>query len=547
MVLATLVWEVDMAKSPRSSTSSPTPLVSRIPLNHPALTFLDWVWSGVSWIWGAFLLGSLVAGPLFNLFTHGDLGLGDWRQWKVVTLATTFPVWSAVVLASVILITLVSYVAHRLRLSAQQALPRVHPAVSALVSMLALSAIVAAAIAVPSPKLVSSVCALSSPTSDASQPPHPYTAQELQMAYHFTNLHTGNVMGKGQTVAIVTSFYTPSLQTDLDNFSTTLGLPMTHIDIVAPLGLKAIDRSDPDAQAWIGTDVETAEIVHTVAPDAHIVIASSPVAETEGVTGLPDFLTLERYLVEHQIASVVVQPWGVSEYTLLDVAGTQEVQQWDAFFQDATVQQGITFIAGSGKTGGTDFRTVNSPDTLDRPTTEFPASDPWVLGVGGTSLHRSSQNGESQEVVWNRSGGGYSQLFAEPAYQQYLPPQVQTQLAHRRGVPDVAAATADPETGLRVYASGEWRNSEGTGASAAIWGGAIALANQQAGRSLGFVNPALYRLADSDAASQDFLDITHGTNCFHGIGYRATPGWDPASGLGTPIADNLLFKLGLPQ
>jgi subtilase family serine protease len=536
-----------MDEVPNNPAPSRHRVTSRLSPNHPILTFLDWLWSGIRWVWGALLLGGFVAGPLFSLLTNGTLGLGDWRTWKVVALATNYPTWSLIVFASVVFITAVSYLAHRLRLSAGRPLVQVHPAISVLVSVLALAAIVTSAIVVPAPSPVSSVCSTPAHRSGTALPAHSYTPQELQIAYNVAALYSGNTTGKGQTVAIVTSFYLASLQADFDRFSQEYHLPMAHIDVLAPLGLKAADPSDPTSQSWLGLDVETAELVHTVAPDAHIVVVSSPVAETEGTVGLPEFLTLERYVVEHHIASVIVQPWGASEYSLFDAAGAQETQRWDAFFQSATMNDNITFIAGSGGTGGADYASATSPRTLDRPVVEFPASDPWVLAVGGTSLSQSDANGKNQEVAWNRSGGGYSANFPEPVYQQYLPPQVQSQLAHRRGIPDVAATGADPNTGVRIYVGGKWTNSAGTGASAAIWGGAIALANQLAGHPLGFINPTLYKSGNSDAAASDFRDITDGNNCFNGIGYSARSGWDPVTGLGTPIADNLLVDLAFPQ
>jgi subtilase family serine protease len=521
-------------------------VTSRLSPNHPILTFLDWLWSGIRWVWGAILLAGLVTGPLSSLLTHGNLGLGDLRTWKVVALATNYPTWSLIVFASVVFITAVSYLAHRIRLSARRPLVQVHPAINVLVSALAVAAIVTSALVLPAPSPVSSGCSTAAQPSGTALPAHSYTPQELQMAYHFASLFAGNTTGKGQTVAIVTSFYMPSLQADFDRFSQEYQLPMAHIDILAPLGLKAADPSDPTS-SWGGLDVETAELVHAVAPDAHIVVVSSPVDETEGTAGLPEFLTLERYIVEHHVASVIVQPWDASEYTLLDAAGVQEMQQWDAFFQSATLNDNITFIAGSGSKGGTNNVNATTPRTLDRPVIGFPASDPWVLAVGGTSLSQADEKGNTQEVTWNRSGGGYSANFPEPIYQQYLPPQVQSQLAHRRGIPDVAATGADPNTGVRIYVGGKWTTSAGTGASAAIWGGAIALANQVAGHPLGFINPTLYKLGTSDAASNDFRDITEGTNCFNGIGYPAGSGWDPVTGLGTPIADNLLVDLAFPQ
>src|SRR5260370_15713192 len=152
----------------------------------------------------------------------------------------------------------------------------------------------------------------------------------------------------------------------------------------------------------------------------------------------------------------------------------------------------------------TNYLYQRPPNSPPPPTTSFPADDPWVTSVGGTSLER---NGTAfQEMAWDRSGGGFSSFFATPAYQQALPASVQNQLKQRRGVPDVAG-DADPRTGLAIYTGG-WELGGGTSASAPLWAAFMAIADQMAGHPLGFINPALYKLAASSSYAQDFHDIT---------------------------------------
>jgi subtilase family serine protease len=86
----------------------------------------------------------------------------------------------------------------------------------------------------------------------------------------------------------------------------------------------------------------------------------------------------------------------------------------------------------------------------------------------------------------------------------------------------------------------------GTSAAAPLWAGIVALANQMAGHPLGFINPALYKLAASSTYARDFRDITVGdnTNTQTNVqGYPAVKGWDPVTGLGTPLANNLVPDL----
>ena len=187
------------------------------------------------------------------------------------------------------------------------------------------------------------------------------------------------------------------------------------------------------------------------------------------------------------------------------------------------------------------------------------ASDPLVLSAGGTTLDASHTTGAwIGETAWGlpdgspgtgfqASGGGFSHLFRRPSYQNGVPG-----IGSMRGVPDVAAdANPNPDTGLPVVTSnagGGYTISEhgGTSASAPIWAGIIALADQYAGRHLGFVNPAIYQIARSPHYHQAFHDITTGnTNTAefpHGTitGYRAGPGWDPVTGWGSPNAQVLV-------
>jgi subtilase family serine protease len=178
----------------------------------------------------------------------------------------------------------------------------------------------------------------------------------------------------------------------------------------------------------------------------------------------------------------------------------------------------------------------------------LPASDPYVLGVGGTTLTVSPY---FEETAWNQmvrgggnfaSGGGFSGSFARPAYQDGIPG---TEAA--RGVPDVAG---DAGTGMALArdaggGSYELLSAGGTSAATPLWGGLMADADQMAGHDLGFVNPALYRIARTPLYAQAFHDVTTGNNTvvINGAtytGYQAGPGWDPVTGLGSPNAATLV-------
>jgi subtilase family serine protease len=304
-------------------------------------------------------------------------------------------------------------------------------------------------------------------------------------------------------------------------------------------------------EGWAGETTLDVETIHAMAPDAKIVVLASPVNETEGVQGLPEFLQLEQYAVNNHLGTIVSQSFGASELSLNDSSGQAEIAQWNSFYQQATTQQGMTFVASSGDGGATDFANASDAQAgrlAHVRTIGFPADNPWVLAVGGTRL--TLQGSSVQEVVWNSPGagseGGFSQFYGEPSYQKLLPSANQGQLNNQRGVPDVAGS-ADPGRGLLIYQSGMgWQVIGGTSASAPLWAGMLAVGAQLAAHPLGFVNPAIYTIGTSDKASQDFRDITSGNNSQPQVGvqgFNAVSGWDPVTGFGSPISDKFLPDL----
>ena len=376
------------------------------------------------------------------------------------------------------------------------------------------------------------------------------TPYDLRVAYSVQSLIERGFTGKGQTIVDIVSFGSPTLQQDMDVFDKQFGLPPITIKVLSPLGTVPFDPAVKDLPGWAEETTLDVQIIHALAPDAGIVVLTSQVDETEGTIGLPEFRQLEQYAIANHLGTIISQSFDASEVTLNNEAGHQEIQKWDAFFKQATTQQGITFFASSGDSGATDYVDLQATKLSPVQTTGFPTDDPWVTSVGGTRLNRDGT--AFQETAWNgsggASGGGFSSFFPTPSYQQTLPIAVQNQFQHRRGVPDIAG-DADPATGLAFYIShGGWNLAGGTSASAPLWAAFMAIADQMAGHPLGFINPALYKLAASGAYAQDFNDITVGNNSVKrgGVqvqGYPAVPGWDPVTGLGTPVLDKLLPDL----
>jgi subtilase family serine protease len=376
-----------------------------------------------------------------------------------------------------------------------------------------------------------------------------YGPSELRQAYHVDSLIQQGYTGAGQTIIDMVCFGNSQVQSDLDAYSQYYGLPHTTVQVVAPLGPNAQPQSSADQmfqEGWAGETSLDVEMYHALAPNANIVVLVAPVCEPEGIVGLPQAREELQYALDHHLGDIISISGGTSELTLTDPASRAELKLWDPILQRATTQDGVTIFVSSGDNGSTDYRDLEATQLSTQPTTSFPTDSPWVTSVGGTSLDDAS-NGFS-ETAWSDSGGGFSRFYSEPAYQETLPSADQSLLQSWRGVPDVAA-DADPNTGVRVYISGQWYSGYGgTSIAAPIWAGVMAIADQMAGRPLGFINPALYQIGESSKGNVDFNDITSGNNTqtvgnVTVPGYAATPGWDPVTGWGTPDASKLIPDL----
>ncbi|XP_028908370.1 tripeptidyl-peptidase 1 [Ornithorhynchus anatinus] len=215
--------------------------------------------------------------------------------------------------------------------------------------------------------------------------------------------------------------------------------------------------------------------------------------------------------------------------------------------------RGLTLLFASGDSGA-GCRTVSSGNHVFRPS--FPASSPYITAVGGTSFRNPFR--VTDEVADYISGGGFSNAFPRPAYQEEavskflhsstrLPPSHYFN-ASGRAYPDVAALS----DGYWVVSNGlpiPWVS--GTSASTPVFGGILSLVNEQrllSGRPpLGFLNPLLYQLAARGGTG--LFDVTNGCHlsCLdetvQGQGFCCGPGWDPVTGWGTPNYPALLKAL----
>lgn len=335
-----------------------------------------------------------------------------------------------------------------------------------------------------------------------------------------------NLTGQGQCVAIIElgGGYNP---TELDIYFQQLGLTAPKVSAISVDGAANTPGTDTNADGEVLLDIE---VVGAVAPGATIVVYFAPNTDN----GFLDAITNAIHDKQNK-PSVISISWGGPESTWT----AQSLQSYNQAFQDAATL-GVTICCASGDNGSSD----GVKDGLAH--VDFPASSPYVLACGGTSI-QSSGNTITQETVWNdgsgATGGGISDVFPLPVWQSAakIPPSANANKHIGRGLPDVAG-DADPATGYSVLVDGKPLIIGGTSAVAPLWAGLIALINQRLSQPVGYLNPLLYNQVAGAAALHD---ITTGGNG----AYQAGSGWDACTGFGSPDGTKLLQILsqGSPQ
>jgi subtilase family serine protease len=356
---------------------------------------------------------------------------------------------------------------------------------------------------------------------------------QLTAAYNLGPLQQRGIDGAGQTIVIVDSFGSPTIAADLASFDSAFGLRApASLKIIQPAGPVPAYRDNSTRSGWASETSMDVEWAHVMAPAAAIVLVETPTAETEGVAGFPKIVAAENFVLRHHLGQVISQSFGATEETFSSPAQLLALR---APYQLAQ-REHVTVLAASGDNGATG-ETTDMRGVYDRPVVEWPASDPLVTAVGGTQL-KLTQGGQRQapDSAWNDGGGGRSAIFARPSYQD----GVASVTGPHRGIPDISmdASCASP---VAVYGTvaggGGWQTSCGTSLATPLMAGLVALANQVAGHPLGLINPALYKMLA--ARSPGITDVLAGDNSVHGgggagvPGFRASPGYDLASGVGT--------------
>jgi len=377
---------------------------------------------------------------------------------------------------------------------------------------------------------------------------------QILSAYGIAQLQASGLQGQGSRLAILGEAPTPV--GDVNAYRSCFGFPGTALQIHGASKIAPILESSLDAMtvAMVAPKLSRLDLwVKTLGqadPQGALELLADPLQATTSGTPLPNVISIS---------------YGVCEATVAPYTAARTLFNRQAA---ATAALGITIVVAAGDSGssscahGVSSSQLTSFDT--QKSASWPATSPWVLAVGGTNLTLTPANAIQSSGVWNDTeypapyeqaaagGGGVSTFEKRPWWQPAIPSQ-----STYRMVPDVAAF-ADPSPGYAIICSHEVEGCGpspgqtisfvgGTSAATPLVAGMIALWDQQASQSglpnPGFVPPLLYSIAQHAPGS--FLDITTGGNAVFGAVpcCAAAPGFDLASGLGSPLANQIVQQL----
>ena len=346
--------------------------------------------------------------------------------------------------------------------------------------------------------------------------------KQFQTIYHAGSTKTGSATN----IAVITEGDMTQTLKDLRTAESKQNLPQVPVTVV---------RTGPASSDTAGTDewdLDTQTSTGVAQTVKHLYLYDATTLDDADL-----YRAISRFASDHiaKVGSASLGECDVQAY--LDGALVSD----DTVLEQAAVQ-GQTFFASSGDTGASCPVAPTNGVPLSGPIdTSYPASSPYVVGVGGTTLLADSNGNYINEISWNAGGGGVSPVEipgpwtanADPAY----PASSVSILGSGRGVPDVAA-DADANTGAQIYVNGQPEVIGGTSLSSPLWLGVMARLESSHGNGIGFAAPLFYKLYDkanpsgstSTVATPGFHDIQLGTN---GL-YPATPGYDFNTGIGTP-------------
>jgi subtilase family serine protease len=359
-----------------------------------------------------------------------------------------------------------------------------------------------------------------------------YTPPQMRSAYDIAGEVASGDDGSGVTVAIVDAYTSPTLLSDAQRYfklnDPTHPLTSSQFSEIVPSSYNEIHACG--ANGWFGEQSLDLEAVHSMAPGANILYVGGKNCEN----GLLDSL---RTIIDGSLAQVITDSWGDDAGDVVDSASDRAAYDHLFMMADAT---GISVMFSAGDDGD-EYTTVGFVAA------DYPPSSPYITAVGGTSLQVGSTGARVGELGWSTArsvlcttdlvgeepgcsartlhtwlptaydyggGGGVSVHYAEPAYQVPVVPAALADLNKattgeaNRVVPDISM-DADPTTGFLEGETqtfpdgvhyGQYRIG-GTSLSSPLFAGVVADADQAAGGSLGFLNPALYSVETHDPSA----------------------------------------------
>jgi subtilase family serine protease len=370
-----------------------------------------------------------------------------------------------------------------------------------------------------------------------------FVPDQVEAAYNLPALYRSGINGKGRTIVIVDAFGSPTIANDLLQFDQYLGLGTPPLRIVKIGKVPAFNPGNGDMMGWANETSLDVEYAHAGAPDAKLVLVEA------GKDNLQQLALGVRYAVRHKLGDVISLSWGVPEQAL----GRAFADSYSSIFSQAAKSH-ISVVVSSGDSGASG---PSDHGYYRHPVASWPATSPFVTAVGGTKLNLNASGGRNgHDAAWNdtyssavnnfffgdagpnplATGGGKSAYYGRPGYQK----RVRGVTGGQRGIPDISmsASCSVAVNVFETYSGGQggWTAGCGTSESAPMFAAVIALADQQAGRSLGLINPALYALAARHAAG--IVPVASGNNTvsFAGVtvrGYPVRKGYNLATGLGS--------------
>jgi subtilase family serine protease len=393
-----------------------------------------------------------------------------------------------------------------------------------------------------------------------------YDPSQIESAYNMKALYAQGDEGQGETIVIVDSFGSPTIEKDLKKFDKAFHLPAPpNFNVIQPAGaVKPFEPGNVEMSGWAGETTIDVEWAHAMAPQANILLVETPEEETEGVQGFPQIVQAENYVIEHKLGQVISQSFSATEQSFPNDASIFALRSAN----ENAAANGVTMLDAAGDEGVAGLNLQY--EYFHHKTVSWPASDPLVTGIGGTQLHLTEEGQRtSPDTVWDErlgnvvvsGAGGKSKVFARPEYQQL----VNTHSGNARAVPDISM-TAAVNGGIIIYSSypttvegepqpGTFSVWGGTSVATPVFSGVVAIADQIAGHPLGLINPRMYQM-EKEGANNGIVDVTSGNNSFEEFneegaltlfikGYEAKKGYDLASGLGT--VDGFSFAHALAE